>query len=853
MAEPRTPSPPPQAPPPLAEYRRKRDFGRTPEPAGEPGTTPGGALYIMHMHAASHDHFDLRLEHQGVLRSWALPKGPSLEPGEKRLAVEVEDHPIEYGSFEGVIPKGEYGGGTVMLWDAGSWRVNGKCDDNHIDFVLDGEKLKGAWTLVRTRGSGKRATPGKSWLLIKRSDTPRRRLAPEDVSVVSGRTMEEIARDRDRVWSGKGQERPEPPSASALKGAKKRAMPRSLEPQLATLVEAAPDGEGWIHEIKYDGYRVLARIDGGKVRLFTRNGHDWTTRFAPIAAALAAVPAKRALLDGELVVLDPDGATSFRKLQEALSAGRTGSFVYYVFDLPHLDGYDLGGVPQLQRKEALSQLLAASGFDRESLVRYSDHLTGHGPEFHGQACQLGLEGIIAKRANAPYRAGRGKAWLKVKCTLHEEFVVCGFTDPGGGRKGFGSLLLAGHENGRLVYAGRVGTGFSSRQLDQLHRQLKAIETGRSPLSGKPPSLKGVHWVEPALVAEVEFTERTRDGHLRHPSFRGLREDKEAREIGLPGIADMDEPATTKAGSGRVRRVPGEAEVAGVRISNPDRIMYPEAGVTKLDIARYYEEIQDWVLPGMAHRPLTLVRCPEGWQGECFYQKHLGSNQAKSVPRVGFRESSGVKEYAYVESAADIVALVQAGVLEIHPFGCRVGDLERPDLMVFDLDPSPDVPWREMLRVTRELRARIEALGLGAFLRTTGGKGVHIVVPLEPRADWDTVKRFSQRVSELHASDDPARLTTNMAKAKRRGRIFIDYLRNGRGATAVASYSLRAREGAPLAAPVRWDELSGLAPGRYTLRNIRRRLAALKADPWEDFQEAARPLDAALLRKVGMKD
>jgi bifunctional non-homologous end joining protein LigD len=557
------------------------------------------------------------------------------------------------------------------------------------------------------------------------------------------------------------------------------------------------------------------------------------------------------VLDGELVVLDPNGATSFRKLQEALSAGRSGGFIYYVFDVPHLDGYDLSRVPQRARKQAVAGLLAASGFDSESLVRYSDHLDGHGPEFHAQACQLGLEGIIAKRADAPYRAGRGRAWLKVKCTLHEEFVVCGFTDPAGGRKGFGSLLLAGHENGRLVYAGRVGTGFSDRLLEQLHRQLRAIETDRIPLDGKPPSLKGVHWVEPRLVAEVEFTERTRDGHLRHPTFRGLREDKEAEEVAMPGIADMDEPAPAPARAS-VRRAPGEAEVAGVRISNPGRVMYPEAGITKLDIAQYYADIADWVLPGMADRPLTLVRCPEGWQGECFFQKHLGRSQAKGVPRVGFRESSGVKEYCYVRSAADIVALVQAGVLEIHPFGCRVGDLERPDLMVFDLDPSPDVPWSEMLRVTRSLRARIEGLGLAAFLRTTGGKGLHIVVPLKPRADWDTVKRFSQRVSELEAQADPKRLTTNMAKAKRRGRIFIDYLRNGRGATAIASYSLRAREGAPLAVPVRWDELSGLAPGRYTLQNVRRRLSALKDDPWAGFGEAARPLDAALQRAVGMK-
>jgi len=839
----------------LEHYRRKRDFRKTPEPAGEPARAAGGQLYVMHHHAASHDHFDLRLEHQGVLKSWALPKGASLAPGEKRLAVEVEDHPLEYGSFEGVIPKGEYGGGTVMLWDAGSWRVNGKHDENHIDFILDGEKLKGAWTLVRTRGSGKRARPGKSWLMIKRSDTPLRKLEPDDTSVASGRTMEEIARDRDNVWHGKDRELPQAPDATKIKGARKAALPARLAPQLATLVASAPADESWIHEIKFDGYRVIARLDKGKVRIFTRNGHDWTERFRAIADALQRLPVPRAVLDGEVVVLDADGSTSFRRLQEGLSAGRSAGFVFVAFDLPYLVEHDLTRVPQLERKTALRQLLAAAGYEREGAVRYSDHIVGHGREFHAHACELGLEGIISKRADAGYRSGRGRSWLKVKCTDNQEFVIGGWTDPAGGRKGFGSLLLGAHDpQGRLLYAGRVGTGFSDRQLEQMHRTLRGIAADESPFEDPPTDVRKPHWVRPQLVAEVEFTERTRDGRLRHPTFRGLREDRDADEIALPGKVRLEEPLEEAAAPARggTRRVPGEASVAGVRVSSPERVMFPEAGITKLDLALLYEDIGDWVLPHMANRPLTLVRCPEGRAGECFFQKHLGKTQAKNVPRVGFRESSGVKEYAYVRSAAEIVSLVQNGVLEFHPFGCQVGDLEHPDLMVFDLDPSADVPWSQMLRTTRELRARLEALGLACFLRTTGGKGLHIVVPLQPLADWDTVKGFAQAVSEQHAQDDPKHHTTNMAKSKRGGKIFIDYLRNGRGATAIASYSVRAREGAPLAVPVRWDELgSALRADRYNVLNIRRRLSALKQDPWHDFVEARRPLDAALCRAVGI--
>ncbi len=830
----------------LKEYRRKRDFTKTLEPSGADAAVDAGCLYVMHRHAASHDHFDLRLEENGVLRSWALPRGASLEPGERRLAVEVEDHPLEYGGFEGVIPAGEYGGGTVMLWDAGRWKVNGKNKEGHLDFILDGQKLKGAWTLVRTRGrKGGRAKEGRSWLMIKRSDPGRPPLAPEDGSVASGRSMDEIARDHDRVWLAGEAVDAGRVHAEDIAGARRKPMPLKLEPQLATSVEHAPEGREWIHEIKFDGYRVIARIDDGKVSLFTRNGHDWTHRFPEVARSIAALPVKRAIIDGEVVAISNDGYSSFRRLQEALSSTKTASLVYQAFDLPYLDDRDLAGAPLLERKHALSTLVHAAG---DSRVRYSDHIEGQGAAFFEQACQLGLEGIISKRRDAPYRSGRNRQWLKVKCTFHEEFVVGGFTPPGGARTGFGSLLLGAWENDAFRYAGRVGTGFSARQIDELHDRLRELDVKAKPFADDVPDARGARWVEPVLVIEVEFTERTRDGRLRHPVFRGVREDRNAREITLNRKADMREEPVAKTPPRARVKTPG-ASVAGVRITHPDRIMYPELGITKLDIARYYEDIETWVMPGLMNRPLSLLRCPEGWNTECFFQKHPRSAIAKDVPRVLIAESKGPREYAYVQSLRDIAALVQAGVLEFHPWGCHVSDVEKPDLMVFDLDPAPDVPWREMLRVADELRERLASLDLASFLRTTGGKGLHLVVPLKPKADWDEVKSFAQAIAKQHASDDPKHITANLSKTKRRGRIFIDYLRNGRGATAIASYSLRARENAPVAVPLRWDELGeGLRPDHYNIDNLRRRLGALRDDPWKEF-DAARRLIGAKARKA----
>lgn len=853
----------------LEEYHRKRDFKRTPEPPGsEPAQRPAGpknkpgGQFVIQKHAARREHYDLRLEQDGVFKSWAVPKGPSLEPGEKRLAVKVEDHPLEYGDFEGVIPKNEYGGGTVMLWDRGRWapyqpKGRAKSSEDRIDFVLAGQKLRGAWTLVRTPGL--HGDDAENWLLIKRRDNAGRSEI-SDLSVATGRSMNQIAADRNRTWTGSGEtsaKAPQMPDPTKLVGARKKALPTAFQPELATLVRKAPEGDDWLHEIKFDGYRIIARCENGKTRLLSRNGKDWTRRFPEIASLLENISAKKVLLDGEVVALSPDGTTSFRALQEALSAGRTQGLVYQVFDLIHLNGYDLTAVGLRERKQALFNLLGASGFTGRAGIRYTAHIEGRGPAFAEQACRLGLEGIICKKANSRYRHGRSREWLKVKCTAHEELLVCGYTEPGGARSGFGALLLGAWQNGKLVYTGKVGTGFSERALNQLLKRLRELETDQSPLA-VPPDEKGLHWVRPELVAEVEFTEWTRDGVLRHPSFRGLREDRDPDEIQLPAAApsrQLKQPTAPKQPRrivGRGKNSRDTAEVAGVTLSNAGRILYPEQGITKLALAQFYEEIQNWILPQLAFRPLSLVRCPEGYTGECFFQKHPRKTMAKTIPRVLIDEKDGPAPYLYVEKISDVIELIQASALELHVWGSRINEVEHPDILVFDLDPAPDVAMAEMLRVARELRDRLSDLGLHSFPRTTGGKGLHLVVPIVPERDWDQVKAFCQAVAQMHAREDRHRVTSNMAKARRRGRIYIDYLRNGRGATAIASYSTRARAGAPVAVPVGWNELNeALRPDRYTVENLRRRLAALRSDPWEGFEAARQAITAPMLNAVGL--
>lgn len=749
--------------------------------------------------------------------------------------------------------------GQRPLGTAGSGKPK---EEERIDFVLAGEKLHGLWTLVRTSGRDPKTT--NHWMLIKRHDNVSETSELTDLSVATGRTMEEIAKGSKpaaktksiKSKKKKAQESEFHLDLRSISGATKKSLPQKPSATLASPVKQAPEGDDWLHEIKFDGYRILARIQKGEVQLISRNGNDWTRRFPEIRQWLEKLVVKDAVLDGEVIALADDGTSSFRNLQEALSAHDTRGLVYQLFDLLHLNGHDLSHVPLHERKEILQQLMLTGFPDESSLVRYTDHIVGHGPDFFRQACQLGLEGIISKKIDSHYRAGRGNIWLKTKCANHEEFLICGYTRPNGGRKGFGALLLGAWHDGELIYTGRVGTGFSQNLLLALFERLRELASDFCPFAIAPENDAGVRWVKPELIAEVEFTEWTRDGVLRHSSFRGLREDKDPRDIQLPEAAPKPQAPTKKPKPKSIiikKARANQAEVAGVSLSNPDRILFPDQGITKLHLAQYYEDIAEWVLPLIANRPLSLVRCPDGRTGECFFQKHPRTVISEAIPRVDIPEKEGTKPYLYVTALPHLIGLVQAGALELHVWGSRVDKLEQPDQLVFDLDPAANVSLKEIFRVAFELKQRLEDLGLTTFPRVTGGKGLHLVVPLKPKLEWEEAKAFCRAVAQQAASDDKTRLTANMAKSKRHGKTFIDYLRNGRSATAIASYSTRARPGAPVAVPVSWDEVNeSLTPNRYTLENLRRRLGALKDDPWREFEDARRPITAKMLTKVGMK-
>ena len=604
-------------------------------------------------------------------------------------------------------------------------------------------------------------------------------------------------------------------------------LPGWVAPQLATLVGAAPDGADWVHEIKLDGYRVLARIERGRVRLLTRNRQDWTERFPAVADAAAKLPVKEALLDGEIVALDRSGVSSFQALQQGAEETGGWSLAYVAFDLLFLDGRDLRGEPLVERKRALARLLRG----RRGRLRYSEHFDAPGPEVHQRACRMHLEGIVSKRKQAPYVFGRGQAWLKVKCVARQEFVIGGYTDPEGARAELGSLLLGVHDrDGRLVYAGRVGTGFTDATLAALGKRLRKLGQGASPFSpeGPRPPARGAHWVKPVLVGEVAFTEWTRDGLLRHPAFEGLREDKPAAQVVRE--APRAAPARRIAGGSDA-----DVAVAGVHLSHPDRVLYEEQAITKLGLARYYEAVADFIVPHVADRPLSLVRCPEGAGGQCFYQKHAGPGIPSEVKRVRIRERGGATAaYPYVDDLPGLVALAQIGVLEIHPWGARVGRIDRPDRLVLDLDPAPAVPWARVVEGAQAIRGLLGDLDLVGFVKTTGGKGLHVVVPLRPSADWEALRALGEGIGAELVRRAPDHYTINPLKAARRGRVFVDYLRNVRGATSVAAYSPRARADAPVSTPLGWSELaSGATPGDFTVQTVPRRLAARK-DPWADF-------------------
>ncbi|HTM11078.1 MAG TPA: DNA ligase D [Verrucomicrobiae bacterium] len=627
---------------------------------------------------------------------------------------------------------------------------------------------------------------------------------------------------------------------ASLRGAVGAKLPAFIPPELTTLVDDVPAGDAWLHEIKFDGYRALCRLKEGKAQFFTREGNDWSARFAALAEPAAALAVREAFLDGEVVALEKNGASNFQRLQEALSAGEGARLVYYVFDLLYLDGYDLREVPLHSRKGLLADLLKHRG--KSGRLRYSDHVIGHAEEFFRRARDTGLEGIVSKRKESPYRAGRARDWLKIKCHASQEFVLGGFTEPSGSRIGLGALLL-GHNNDRheLIYAGKVGTGFNSRSLTDLRRRLEKIETAKPPFANPPrlPRREGVHWIEPRYAAEIEFTGWTRDGLLRHPSFKGLREDKPPAKISR----ERPEPVPENPAPRRST----DTAVAGVALSNPERVLYAEQGITKIELARYYEEISDWILPHISLRPLTMVRCPEGYR-KCFYQKHVEENLPPSFKRIFVKEKRASGRYVMIDSLPGLISLVQMGVLEIHTWGSRAEHVEQPDQLIFDLDPDAGLPWNRVVEAARRLRVRLRELGLESFVKTTGGKGLHVVVPIVPEERWDAVKEFTKQVAESIAREAPESYLTKMSKAKRAGKIFIDYLRNGRGATAVAAYSTRARSGAPVSVPLRWEELAdGVRPDQYNVRNIRRRLTALRKDPWHDFAAARRSIRNAMRR------
>lgn len=833
----------------LEVYRRKRDFTRTMEPEGTESAAAGHA-YLIQKHAARRLHYDLRLEMDGVLKSWAVTKGPSLVPGEKRLAVHVEDHPLDYGSFEGTIPKGEYGGGTVMLWDTGSWEPIGDpargYQKGHLEFTLQGEKLSGRWHLVRM--GKRRGEKADNWLLIKAEDAAARPEGAPDIleerseSVKTGRSMDAITKG-ETVAADDPRSAPEPRKVKAARGRTPPArtapasepLPAFVEPQLATLVAKAPVGKSWLHEIKFDGYRLQARLDKsakgkGRVKLLTRSGLDWTPRFGrALVAALEALPAQDALIDGELVVENSAGVSNFSLLQKDLAEGRADRFLYYAFDLLYLDGRDLSGEPLRRRKEMLEQLLAKAGDG----LRYSEHLAEDGDAMLRHACRLSLEGLVSKRADAPYRPGRGKEWVKSKCAFRQEFVIGGFTPSTAQKNAIGSLVLGVYEAGKLISVGRVGTGFSRELARDLHARLAKINRDRSPFT---PALtaeerRGVTFVAPELVAEVEFRGWTGDQHLRHAAFRGLREDKPAREI----VRETPVEGEAMASKSDVPR-------SRVKLTHPDRIYWPAEGITKQGLADYYAEIWRFIAPFVVARPLALLRCPDGIEGQAFFQKHSwrGMNKAIKVSK----DKDG-EELLHIDDLDGLIALVQSAALEIHPWGAPLIDIERSDQLIFDLDPGEAVGWDGVVAGAREIRARLEAQGLPAFVKTSGGKGLHVVVPLEPKATWETAKPFAKALADSLAADDPDRYIAVATKARRKGRIFIDYLRNGRGATAVAAYCPRARIGAGVSMPVAWDELDALTGGaHFTLTEAPARLANLDADPWADFRAAAVPLPTA---------
>ena len=880
-------------------YQTKRDFSKTAEPSGERRVAPSPRLrFVVQKHAARQLHYDLRLEWDGVFKSWAVARGPSNDPADKRLAVEVEDHPLDYGDFEGTIPKGEYGGGTVLLWDRGYWTPEGakSTEDalrsGDLKFALEGQKLQGSWVLVRMHGDkfgGKRT----NWLLIKHRDDCSKpggaeALLNEDRSVASGRSMDQIAAGTGKppkpfmlattklglanaVWIGKYPEDDPPNSARGAKAAKSvrekpvrakpvmvRAMPKFIEPQLSKLVERPPDQTGWAHEVKFDGYRAQIRIEQSRAVIRTRKGLDWTDRFSAIAKDAAELP--DCIIDSEIVALDERQLPKFAALQAALSEEKTDELVCYAFDLLFEAKEDLRPLPLSERKARLEKLLSLKA--PMSRIRYVAHLQSNAEAVLASACKMGLEGIISKQLSAPYFSGRGYSWVKAKCRAGQEVVLGGWTTEEGTVR---SLLAGVNRDGRLEYVGRIGTGFGREAVKTLLPKLQKLTRETSPFSGAnaPPKEKNVRWLKPALLAEIEFEGWTGSGMIRQASFKGLREDKDAEDVvaesaapaPAAGAAPVKRARTKAAGaSAKTKPAPkaaGPAAVFGVTISHPDKALWPDGGdgkpVSKLDLAHYYELVGEWMLPHLAGRPCSLVRAPNGIGAQQFFQRHAMPGMSELLDFVKVR---GDKEaYVQIDRVEALGAVAQFAALELHPWNCAPNDPEVAGRLVFDLDPAPDLKFDAVIAAANDIRERLEKVGLVCFCKTTGGKGLHVVTPLiegKKAVAWPIAKNFAHLICAQMAQDSPTRYLDNMSKAKRSGRIFLDYLRNDRTATAVAVLSPRAREGATVSMPLEWKDVKkGLDPKAFTLRTAPQRLG--KSKPWKDYAAGARALTDAIKR------
>ena len=810
----------------LSSYKAKRRFAQTPEPQGG-AASADDPIFVIQKHHARRMHYDLRLEMSGTLKSWAVPEGPCLDPKVRRFAKLVEDHPLDYASFEGRIPAGNYGAGTVIVWDKGTWVT--LADDpeaalaaGELKIRLAGEKLSGGWTLVRLQDDP------TNWLLIKERDPAARPLADYDVlveepnSVVTGRPVDEPVVERKR-----------PPARKAAKIAGGRAtpMPAKWKPQLADSAEAPPKGAGWLHEIKYDGYRTLVFVENGQVRLITRNGHDWTSRYGALAKAFAKLPCKSAILDGEVVVQDPRGITSLNLLEQALSEGDSHSMTYFAFDLVYLDGFDLSATPLIERRKALEGLIAPL-IDERSPIQFSDHVEGDGAALFAQASRMGLEGIVSKKADARYVQARSSSWVKVKRVEIAPFVIIGFLS--NRPRTASSLILAEERGGALVYASRVGSGISDELAGKLYADL--IGDARPTPAVTAPKTPGATWVEPKWTAEIGFRSRSAGDAPRAPV--------------LLGYARRKSPSTKRA---LKRKLIGDRELAAITLTNPEREMFAGSGVTKLDLALHYARVGDWLLPELLRRPVTVIRCPTGDFKDLFYQRHAFAGLPPGVETIELADEKERAAFITVTEPRGYLGLTQFGAVEFHLWGCHVDDPEHPDRLVLDLDPDEALPWARVCDGAEVLRERLEAMGMRPFLRTTGGKGLHLVMAMAPGQTWPLVKGFAEAFSKAMAGDAPGLFTAISNKERRKGRIYLDYLRNARGASAVASYSLRARPDFPVATPIEWEELRRLSGGNaFNRLNIVNRLETLAADPWDELGSEMAKITPAMQRDVGMK-